>query len=165
MIPKNNNTENKIEPINKGNISLSSANYTFPENYTSSELLEYCTSSQSQIYNDVCIRGLWDISDGCNNGNFSSDTKICNDTRLDEFESKVKNEMSDLNRSLTRFVNSCMNVQIENDVANCSFNMDRIKTDCTDQRYATMMSVCNDQNMNKFNEKFADILSKLRPEQ
>jgi len=165
MISKTNNTENKIEPISKGNISLSSTNYTFPKNYTSSELLEYCTSSQAQIYNDVCIRGLWDVSDECHNGNFSSDTKICNDPRLDKFENKVKNEMSDLDRSLARFVDSCMNVQSENDVANCSFNMDRIKADCTDQRYATTMSVCNDQNMNKFNEKFTDILSKLRPEQ
>lgn len=165
MIPKTNNIENKIEPINKGNISLSSTNYTLSENYTSSELLQYCTSSQSQIYNDVCIRGLWDVSDGCHNGNFSSNTKICNDPRLDEFENKVKNEMVDLDRSLDRFVDSCMNVQAENDVANCSFNMDRIKADCTDQRYASMMSVCNNQNMNKFDEKFADILSKLRPEQ
>ena len=165
MIQKTSNIENKIEPISKGNISSSSANYTFPENYTSSELLKYCTSSQSQIYNDVCIRGLWDVNDGCHNSNFSLNTKICNDPRLEEFENKVKNEMSDLDRSLSKFVDSCMNVHTENDIANCSFNMDRIKADCTDQKYATMMSVCNDQNMNKFNEKFADILSKLRLEQ
>lgn len=161
MQPKTNNSENEIEPINKGNISLSATNHTLSENYTSSELLEYCSSSQSQIYNDVCIRGLWDISDRCHNGNFSSNTTTCNDQRLDEFESKVKNEMENLDRSLVRFVDSCMNVQSENDIENCSFNMDRIKADCTDQRYASMMSVCNDQNMNKFDEKFADILSKL----
>ncbi len=161
MLPKTSNTENKITSINKGNISLSSTNYTLPENYTSSELLEYCTSSQSQIYNDVCIRGLWDVSDKCHDANFSSNTTTCNDPRLGEFENKVKNEMADLDRSLVRFVDSCMNVQAENDIANCSFNIDRIKSDCTDQRYSSMMSVCNDQNMNKFDEKFADILSKL----
>jgi len=157
--------QNNDQYMTKENISSSSSNFTLPVNYTSTDLLNYCSHDESQVYNDICIRGLWEVGDGCKNANFSSSNPICSDPRLGNFEMKVNKEMQDLDRSLLQFVDSCMNVTSENDIGNCSLNIDRIKNDCTDSRYASIMSICNDPNMNKFAEKYADTSSKLKPEQ
>lgn len=124
-----------------------------PENYTSSQLLNYCTSNENQIYNDVCIRGLWDISDKCTNENFSSTNTICNDPRFAGFESKVSKEMQDLDKSLSTFVDSCVNAKSGNDTDSCTFNIERIKNDCTDPRFYDMMSVCKNAGLEQIQNK------------
>lgn len=152
--------QNNDQNITNESIS-SSMSTTLPENYTSIQLLNYCSQNESLIYNDVCIRGLWDVTDECKNGNFSSTSSVCNDSRLGQFEDKVNKEMQDLDNSLTRFVNSCMNVTSNDDIENCSANIDRIKNDCTDPRFASMMTVCADSKFDQFDEKYKNVLTKL----
>ncbi len=152
--------QNNYQYMTKGNVSAP-ASIALPENYTSSQLLDYCSQNESLIYDDVCIRGLWNVNDECKNGNFSSTNSVCADPRLGQFEDMVDKEMQDLNTSLEKFVTSCMNVTSDKDIGNCYFNMERIKTDCTDPRYASMMTICNDSRFDQFDEKYKDILSKL----
>lgn len=155
--------QNNSENMNKEILSTNINESTLSQNYTSLDLLNYCTKNESQIYNDICIRGLWEVGDNCKNANFSSNNFICNDPRFYEFEKKVNREMQDLNKSLTKFVESCMNVTTENDIQNCFFNMERIKNDCTDERFISMWSVCSDPKMELFSEKYGETLSKLKP--
>lgn len=148
-------TNNEIQYITKGSITIKNTNSSeLPENYTSSQLLNYCASNENQIYNDVCIRGLWDVSDKCKNENFSNTNLICNDSRFTEFENKVDKEMQDLDKSLTSFVNSCINVKSNNDTTSCTLNIERIQSDCTDPRFYEMMSICKDPNFNMILKKY-----------
>ncbi|CUR50848.1 exported protein of unknown function [Nitrosotalea devaniterrae] len=147
-------TNEDQQHITKENITTNTNSSELQENYTSVQLLNYCTSNENQIYNDVCIRGLWDVSDQCKNENFSSTNSICNDSRFTEFENKVNNEMQDLDKSLTSFVNSCINVKSNNDTASCTINIERIQSDCTDPRFYEMMSVCKDPNFNMISKKY-----------
>ena len=153
--------QNVNQFFTKSSISPSMQNFTLPENYTSIQLLDYCSQNESQIYNDVCIRGLWDVSDECKNDNSSSTNSVCADIRLGQFEGKVTKEMHDLNNSLENFVTSCMNVTSDNDIGNCYSNMERIKTDCTDAKFVSMMPICNDSRLDQFDEKYKNVLSKL----
>jgi len=137
--------------ITKGSITTSTNNSELPENYTSIQLLNYCTSNENQVYNDVCIRGLWDVGDQCKNENFSNTNPICADSRFTEFENKVNKEMQDLDKSLTSFINSCINTKSINDTNSCTLNIDRIKNDCSDPRFYEMMSICKDVRINQFN--------------
>src|SRR5690348_13059361 len=98
--------ENEDQHITKGSISSSPSNFVLPVNYTSSDLLHYCTQNESLTYDDVCIRGLWDVGDKCKIGNDTSLNSVCNDSRFTQFEEKVDKEMQDLNNSLTKIVNS-----------------------------------------------------------
>jgi hypothetical protein len=157
--------ENEDQHITKGSISSSPSNFVLPVNYTSSDLLHYCTQNESLTYDDVCIRGLWDVGDKCKIGNDTSINSVCNDSRFTQFEEEVDKEMQDLNKSLIKVVDSCMNVTTDDNIQACSIDMERIKNDCSDSRFSSMWSVCNDPKMNQFNEKFADTLSKLKPEQ
>lgn len=141
-------TNNETQYITKGSITTTNTNSSeLPENYTSIQLLNYCASNENQIYNDVCIRGLWDVSDKCKNENFSNTNAICNDLRFTEFENKVDKEMQDLDKSLSTFVNSCINAKSGNDTDSCTFNIERIKNDCSDPRFYQMMSVCRNSNL------------------
>lgn len=115
-------------------------NFTLSENYTLIQLLDYCSQNESQIYNDVCIRGLWSVSDACRSGNFSSTNSVCIDTRLVQFEDKVMQEIHDLNNSLENFVTSFMNVTPDINIGNCYSNIERIKSDCTDPRFVSMIA-------------------------
>lgn len=153
--------QNVNQSFTKSSVSPSMQNFTLPENYTSIQLLDYCSQNESQIYNDVCIRGLWSVSDACKSGNFSSTNSVCTDTRLVQFEDKVTKEMHDLNNSLENFVTSCMNVTSDNDIGNCYSNMERIKNDCTDAKFVSMMPICSDSKIDQFDEKYKDILSRL----
>jgi hypothetical protein len=140
--------------ITKGSITTNTNSSELPENYTSVQLLNYCTNNENQIYNDVCIRGLWDVSDQCKNENFSNTNSICNDSRFTEFENKVDKEMQDLDKSLISFVNSCINVKSNNDTASCTLNIERIQSDCTDPRFYEMMSICKDPNFDMISKKY-----------
>jgi hypothetical protein len=149
---------NESQYITKGSITTTNTNSSdLPENYTSIQLLSYCTSNENQIYNDVCIRGLWDISDQCKNENFSDTNSICNDSKFTEFENRVDKEMQDLDKSLTQFVDSCNKVALDNDTASCSLNIERIQSDCSDSRFYEMMSICKNPSLNlllmKYNNK------------
>lgn len=139
--------------ITKGSITTYTNSSELPENYTSVQLLNYCASNENQIYNDVCIRGLWDVSDKCKNENFSNTNSICNDSRFTEFENKVNKEMQDLDKSLTSFVNSCINEKSNNDTASCTLNIERIQNDCTDPRFYDMMSICKNASLEQFQNK------------
>lgn len=145
-------TNDQQQYITKGSITTTNSSY-LPENYTSSQLLNYCTSNENQIYNDVCIRGLWDVSDQCKNENFSSTNPVCNDPRFTKFENKVDKEMQDLDKSLTSFVYSCVKTKSENDTASCVLNIERIKNDCSDPRFYEMMSVCKNSNFVLFSQE------------
>lgn len=143
-------TSDENQYITKGSIT-NSTSYNLSENYTSAQLLNFCTSDKNQIYNDVCVRGLWDVSDQCKNENFSNTNMICKDQRFIEFENKVDKVMQDLDKSLTQFVDSCINTKSDNDVNSCTTNIERIKNDCTDPRFYGMMSICKDVRINLFN--------------
>ena len=146
---------NEDQYITKGSITTTNTNSSeLPENYTSIQLLNYCTSNENQIYNDVCIRGLWDVSDQCKNENFSNTNAICNDSKFTEFENKVSKEMQDLDKSLTSFVNSCVSTKSNNDTASCTLNIERIKNDCSDPRFYEMMSICKDPNFDIISKKY-----------
>jgi hypothetical protein len=145
-------TNDEQQHITKESITTNTNSSELPENYTSIQLLNYCTSNENQIYNDVCIRGLWDVSDQCKNKNFSSTNSICNDSKFTGFENKVNREMQDLDKSLTAFVNSCANAKSINDTNSCTLNIDRIKNDCSDPRFYEMMSICKNPTINQFNE-------------
>lgn len=145
-------TNDQQQYIPKESITTTNSS-ELPENYTSSQLLNYCTSNENQIYNDVCIRGLWDVSDKCANENFSSTNAICNDPRFTGFESKVSKEMQDLDKSLSTFVDSCVNAKSGNDTDSCTFNIERIKNDCTDPRFYDMMSVCKNAGLEQIQNK------------
>ena len=151
--------QNVNQSFTKSSVSPSIQNLS--ENYTSIQLLDYCSQNESQIYNDVCIRGLWDVSDECKNGNFSSTNSVCADTRLVQFEDKVTKEMHDLNNSLENFVTSCMNVTSDSDIGNCYSNIERIKNDCTDAKFVSIMLICSDPKIDQFNEKYKNVLSKI----
>ncbi|WP_133124026.1 hypothetical protein [Nitrosotalea sinensis] len=153
-------TDSNDQYITKGSISHSAVNFTLPANYTSIQLLDYCSQSQSLVYDDNCLRGLWDVNDECKNGNFSSTNSVCQDPRLGQFEDKVNAYMKELDNSLTKMVNSCINVTSDNDIHSCSDNMERIKNDCSDPRLFSMWSVCTDPKIDQFNEKFKETLSK-----
>ena len=155
--------EPQNEIITKGAISSTTTHFVLPANYTSADLLNYCTQDESLIYDDVCIRGLWDVADKCKNGNYTSINSICNDPKFGQFEEKVDKEMQDLNKSLTKILDSCMNVTSDNDVQACSDNIERIKNDCTDPRFYSMWSVCSDPKIDQFNDKYKETLSKLNP--
>lgn len=146
-------TNDEQQHITKESITTNANSSVLPENYTSIQLLNYCTSNESQIYNDVCIRGLWDVSDQCKNGNFSNTNSICNDSRFTGFEDKVNKEMQDLDKSLISFVNSCANTKSINDTNSCTLNIDRIKNDCSDPRFYEMMSVCKDSGFEDLVQK------------
>jgi hypothetical protein len=153
--------QNNDQFYTKAGVSPSTQSFPLPVNYTSNQLLDYCSQNKTLVYNDVCIRGLWDVSDECKNDNFSSTNSVCIDPRLGQFEDKVTKEMHDLNTWLESFVSSCMNVTSDRDISNCYFNMERIKNDCTDTRYASMMSICADSRFDEFNEKYKEVLSKI----
>lgn len=144
-------TNDEQQHITKESITTYTNSSDLPENYTSIQLLSYCTSNDNQIYNDVCIRGLWDVSDQCKNENFSNTNPICNDSKFTEFENKVNKEMQDLNKSLTSFINSCANTKSVNDTSSCTLNIDRIKNDCSDPRFYEIMSICKNPTINQFN--------------
>lgn len=146
-------TEDNTQYITKGSITTSLNNSQLAENYTSIQLLNYCSSNKNQIYNDVCIRGLWDVSDKCKNENFSSTNPICKDMRFTEFESAVDKEMQDLDKSLTSIVNSCTNAKSDDAIQSCSVNIDRIKNDCTDPRFYGMMTICKNPSLEQFENK------------
>ncbi len=146
-------TNDEQQHITKESITTNANSSVLPENYTSIQLLNYCTSNESQIYNDVCIRGLWDVSDQCKNENFSNTNSICNDSRFTGFEDKVNKEMQDLDKSLISFVNSCANAKSINDTNSCTLNIDRIKNDCSDPRFYEMMSVCKDSGFEDLVQK------------
>ena len=157
-------TRDEGQNFTKASLSPSTQSITtLPVKYTTSELLDNCSQNESLIYNDDCIRGLWDVSDECKNGNFSSSDSTCADPRLGQFEDKVTKEMQGLNNSLENFVSSCMNVTTDNDIGNCYYNMERIKSDCTDPKYVSMMPICNDPRFDQFDEKYKDVLSKVLP--
>jgi len=150
-LPKPTQTNEDQQYITKGSIIPSTNSSELPENYTSIQLLTYCTDNENQIYNDVCIRGLWDVSDECKNENYSNANPICSDSRFTGFENKVNKEMQDLDKSLTSFVNSCINTKSNNDTASCTLNIERIQSDCNDPRFYEMMSICKDTRINLFN--------------
>lgn len=155
-LPKPTQTNEDQQYITKGSITTSTNNSELPENHTSIQLLTYCTSNEYQVYNDVCIRGLWDVSDQCKNENFSNTNPICNDSKFTEFENKVGKEMQDLDKSLTSFVNSCVTTKSENDTASCTLNIERIQNDCSDPRFYEMMSICKDPNLNLLLTKYSN---------
>jgi hypothetical protein len=115
-------TNNENQYITKGSIT-NSTSYDLSQNYTSVQLLNYCTSNKNQIYNDVCVRGLWDVSDQCKNENFSNTNMICKDQRFIEFENKVDKVMQDLDKSITQFVYSFFNTKSNNDTISCTKNI------------------------------------------
>ncbi len=154
-------TDSNDQYITKGSISHSAVNFTLPANYTSLQLLDYCSQSQSQVYDDNCLRGLWDVNDKCENGNFSSTNSICQDPRLGQFEDKVNVYLKDLDRSLTKMVGSCINATSDNDIQSCSDNIERIKNDCSDPKLFSIWSVCTDSRIDQFNEKFRNTLARL----
>ena len=147
-------TNDEQQHITKASITTNTNSSDLPENYTSTQLLNYCTSNENQIYNDVCIRGLWDVSDQCKNENFSNTNTICNDSKFAEFENKVDKEMQDLDKSLTSFVNSCINTGSNNDTSSCTLNIERIQSDCSDPRFYSMMTVCKNSNFENLIQKF-----------
>lgn len=163
-IMKSGESQNDNQNVTKVNINSTKQNFVLPVNYTSVEIVDYCSQNESQVYNDVCIRGLWNVNDECKNGNFSSTNSVCNDSRLVQFEEKVNLYMQNLNLSLTKVVDTCMNITSNSDIASCSQNIERIKNDCTDPRLFSMWSVCSDSDMNKFAQKYTDILSKIGSE-
>lgn len=141
--------------VTKGNIS-SISNFTLPQNYTSLELLNYCSQSESHIYDDTCIRGLWDVVDNCKNENFSTASSICDDSRLDKFETKVANEMQDLGKSLSRTIDSCMVAKNNDDIQSCLVTIERIKNDCTDPHFYSLTGICNYSRLDQFIQKYND---------
>ncbi|MFZ1077201.1 MAG: hypothetical protein WAN47_07210 [Nitrosotalea sp.] len=145
--------QNNDQLYTKAGVSPSTQSFPLPVNYTSNQLLDYCSQNETLVYNDVCIRGLWDVSDECKNANFSSANSVCTDPRFGQFEDKVTKEMQDLDNSLTRFVNSCMNATSNDDIQNCSVNIERIKNDCSDPRFYEMMSVCKNSNFEMLSQK------------
>jgi hypothetical protein len=145
-------TEDNTQYITKGSITTGLNNSQLAENYTYIQLLNYCSSNKDLIYNDICIRGLWDVSDKCKSENFSSTNPICKDVRFTEFESAVDKEMHDLDKSLTSVVNSCANAKSDDEIQSCSVNIDRIKNDCTDPRFYGMMTICKNPKMNQLND-------------
>lgn len=145
-LSKTTQTESENQYITKGNITTNSNDTELAQNYTSIQLLTYCTSNEYQVYNDVCVRGLWDVSDQCKNENFSSTNPVCNDPRFVQFENKVDKVMQDLDKSLTQFVNSCVGITPDNDTASCSMNIERIQNDCSDPRFYGMMTICKNSN-------------------
>lgn len=147
-------TNDEQQHITKESITTNTNSSDLPENYTSIQLLSYCTSNENQIYNDVCIRGLWDVSDQCKNENFSNTNAICNDSRFTGFEDKVNKEMQDLDKSLTSFVNSCVKTKSENDTASCALNIERIKNDCSDPRFYEMMQICKNSDLENLISKY-----------
>ena len=154
-LPKPTQTDENIQYITKGSITTDLNNSQLAENYTSTQLLNYCSSNKNLIYNDICIRGLWDVNDKCKNENFSSANTICSDSRFIEFENEVDKEMQDLDKSLTSIVNSCTNANSNDEIQSCSVNMDRIQNDCTDPRFYGMMSVCKNSNFTALLGKYS----------
>ena len=140
--------------ITKGSISTETNNFTLSQNYTSLELLSFCSENDSHIYDDTCIRGLWDVSDNCKNANFSSSNNICDDSRLDKFEIKVTKEMQDLDKSLTQTIDSCMIAKNNDDIQSCLVTIERIKNDCTDPHFYSLTNICKDSRLDQFTQKY-----------
>jgi hypothetical protein len=151
-----NTPQKNSEYITKGNINQNNIVSILPQNYTSN-LLNYCTKNQTQIYNDICIRGLWQVGDFCKNANFSTNNFICHDPRFGEFETRVSKEMRDLDKSLIKVVDSCMNVNIDNEIQSCLVDMERIKNDCDDPHFYSSTSICADPRLDQFIQKYKDV--------
>ena len=132
-------------------------NFTLPANYTSADLLNYCTKDESQIYNDICIRGLWEVGDGCKNANFSSNNPICSDPRFGNFEMKVNKEMQDLGKSLIQNVDSCMNAKNSDDIQSCLVFIERIQNDCGESHFYSLTHICTDPRLDQFTQKHKDL--------
>lgn len=161
-ITKSGEPQNYNQNATKVSTSSPKQNFALPANYTSIQLVDYCSQNESLVYNDVCIRGLWNVRDECKNDNFSSTNSVCNDSRLEQFEEKVNVYMQNLNLSLTKIVDSCVNVTLDSNISSCSQNIERIQSDCTDPRLFSMWSVCSDHGIEQFNDKFNQTLSKLK---
>ena len=147
-------SQENSEVVTKGSIIAN--NTSLYENYTSLELLNYCSGNESLIYDDTCIRGLWDVADSCKNANFSSSNAICNDPKLDKFETKIDKEMQDLGKSLTQNIDSCMVAKSNDDIQSCLVTIERIKNDCTDPHFYSLTHICTDPRLDQFVQTHSD---------
>jgi hypothetical protein len=154
QLTKPENTSKKgSEYITKGDFDKNTES-ALPQNYTSQDLLDYCTKNESQSYNDICIRGMWQVGDLCKNGNFSSNNSICHDPKFEEFGTRVDKEMKDLDKSLTKVVDACMNANMDSEIQSCLLDIERIKNDCNEPHFYSLTSICTDLRLDQFTQKY-----------
>lgn len=129
-----------------------------PENATIDSFLGMCLKSESayEVYN--CTLKIDDIKTECKSVNELS-YDMCKDTRMGQFSEHIKQLLEKQNTGWMTYVNECMNAT--DDILSCNSNLQRIKNDCEDKNYSSIMSVCNDPALYQFSKKYNEIITKL----